>query len=221
MISAEEFMGHILLILLISFSSYSDQTTLKSYGKSKKIFWKKLYSSNSNKTLYCARSFSNRNGLNIEHVFAAAWMKRASGCRGGNRNACRRTSPRFNLMEADLHNLYPTVTKVNSARGSLIFDEINGPLYSQNCPIEISRSSVEPADFAKGQVARSVLYMQYEYDFNLDKVTGAHGFEDMLIKWHCTHPPTESELARNKQIFKIQRTNNPFILGEYDCSKVK
>lgn len=214
-------MGNLLLLLLISFSSYSDQTALKSYGKSKKIFWKKLYSSEQNRTLYCARPFSKKNGLNIEHVFAASWMKRASGCRAGNRSACRRTSPRFNLMEADLHNLYPTVTKVNSARGSLIFDEINSPLYSQSCPIEISNRSVEPADFAKGQVARSILYMQFEYDFDLDKITSTYGFEEMLIKWHCENPPTAKDVLRNAQIFKIQKTNNPFILGEYDCSKVK
>lgn len=217
-------MGNTLLILLISlvsFTSYADQTALENYSRAKKVFWKRLYSRDTNTTLYCGKTFNRRSGLNIEHVFAAAWMKRASGCRGGNRSACRRTSPRFNLMEADLHNLYPTVTKVNSARGSLIFDEINAPLYSKRCPIEIAKRSVEPADFAKGQVARAVLYMQNEYDFNLDKITNTYGFEEMLIKWHCNHSPTESEIARNEQIFRIQKTNNPFILGEYDCSKVK
>lgn len=211
-----------LLILALTaslFSSHADQNKLKTYGQAKKVFWSKLYSGSNNRSLYCNDQFDRRNGMNIEHVFAAHWMKATAGCKNGNRGDCRRESTRFNRMEADLHNLHPTRTKVNSARGSMFFAEIDAPKYSSQCPIEIGRNEVEPADFSKGKVARSVLYMQHEYGADLRRLGGS-GFEKMLIKWHCAHPPTAAEVARENKIFRIQNTHNPFILGEFDCSEV-
>jgi len=210
----------ILALTASLFSSHADQNKLKTYSAAKKVFWKKLYTSSDNRSLYCNESFERRNGMNIEHVFAASWMKRPAGCKNGNRGACRRKSERFNRMEADLHNLHPTRTRVNSARGSKFFAEIEAPTYSTACPIEIDDREVEPADFSKGKVARSILYMQHEYSVDLDKLGNGAGFERMLLKWHCEHPPTANEVARNDKIFRIQNTNNPFVLGEFDCSSI-
>ena len=209
----------LILILANTFPSYADQNKLKNYSESKKVFWKKLYPGE-HKTLYCQKAFKRRSGVNIEHVFAASWMKAVSGCKNGNRSACRRKSPRFNRMEADLHNLHPTIPKINSARGSLIFDEIEESPYSESCPFEIGKKSVEPSNFAKGMVARALLYMQYEYGADLNKITNRRDMEAMLLKWHCKYPPTSMERTREEKIFKIQNTHNPFVLGEYDCSNV-
>lgn len=209
-----------LMVFASLFSSHADQNRLKNYSEAKKVFWKKLYTGDDNRSLYCNESFVRRRGMNIEHVFAASWMKQAAGCKHGNRSDCRRRSPRFNKMEADLHNLHPTRPKINSARGSMVFAEIQAPKYSGQCPVEIGKRAFEPADFSKGKVARSILYMQYEYGVNLDKVVNTWGFEELLIKWHCKHPPTASEVARNDKIFRIQKTNNPFVLGEFDCSDI-
>jgi deoxyribonuclease-1 len=210
----------LLMVFASVFSSHADQNKLKTYGAAKKVFWKKLYSGNDNRSLYCNESFEHSNGMNIEHVFAASWMKLTAGCKNGNRGDCRRKSPRFNKMEADLHNLYPTRTGVNSARGSMVFAEIEERTYSNACPIEIGQGEVEPADFSKGKVARAVLYMQQEYGVNLRQIGGSNRFEEMLLKWHCKFPPTASEVERNDKIFSIQNTNNPFVLGEFDCSSI-
>lgn len=210
-----------LILVTTVFSSHADQNRLKNYSESKRVFWRKLYSGTDNRSLYCNDSFEKKRGMNIEHVFAASWMKLAVGCKNGNRSDCRRKSPRFNKMEADLHNLHPTRPRVNSARGSMVFAEIQAPKYSDECPIEIGQREVEPADFSKGRVARSILYMQYEYGVDLDRVANSSGFERMLIKWHCNSPPTPSEVSRNDKIFSIQNTNNPFVLGEFDCSDIK
>ncbi len=209
---------HILLALLVSFSAFSDQTQFHKYGAARKAFWGKLYSE-THKSLYCEKTFHGRSGFNIEHVFAASWMKEAiPKCSNKNRKECRRLSPRFNLMEADLHNMYPTVTTVNSARGSYIFTELDGEYITESCPLEMGDRAVEPPEYAKGKVARAILYMTHEYNINLDKATNSPGFERDLLNWHCAHPPTPTEIIRNDQIFNLQRTSNPFVLEDGPCS---
>lgn len=209
---------HTLLALLISFSAFSDQTQFPKYGDARKVFWKKLYS-DTHESLYCKKTFHGKSGFNIEHVFAAAWMKESiPKCRRKNRKECRRISPRFNLMEADLHNMYPTLTTVNSARGSYIFTELDGEYVKQDCPLEMGDRAVEPPEYAKGRVARAILYMTNEYSINLDKASNSPGFENELLRWHCEFPPTPTEIIRNDKIFNLQRTSNPFVLDDGFCS---
>lgn len=157
--------------------------------------------------------------MNIEHVFAAAWMKGSvPECRRLNRKECRRESRRFNLMEADLHNLYPTISKANTRRGSMIFGETEGEYYAYNCPLEIGDHVVEPPDYAKGKVARAVLYMTYEYNIDLDEVTNSPGFEREIMQWNCEFEPTMKEVIRNHRISGIQGTSNPFVLNRDFCN---
>ncbi len=209
---------HILLALIISFSAFSDQTQFSRYGFARQAFWKKLYSE-THESLYCKKTFHGKSGFNIEHVFAASWMKEAiPKCRRKNRKECRRLSPRFNLMESDLHNMYPTITTVNSARGSYVFAELEGEYVKQDCPLEMGDHAVEPPEYAKGKVARAILYMTHEYNIDLDKVTNSPGFEKDLLRWHCTYPPTPTEIIRNDKILKLQRTSNPFVLEQELCS---
>lgn len=209
---------HIILAFILSFAAFADQTRLPTYGVAKGYFWKTLYSK-THKSLYCNKIFHNKKGINIEHVFAAAWMRDAiPECRNRNRKECRHLSSRFNLMEADLHNMYPTLTTVNSARNSYVFDEIEGEFVKENCPLKIGDHVVEPPEYSKGHVARAILYMTYEYNIDLDKVTNSPGFENKVLDWHCKYPPSPKEIIRNNQIFKIQGTSNLFILDEDSCS---
>ena len=64
------------------------------------------------------------NRVNIEHVFPMSWVTRALSC--GTRQQCRNTSKMFNRIEADMHNLFPALSEVNSARSSFSFTKIGG-----------------------------------------------------------------------------------------------
>ncbi len=219
-------MRTLFLFLVISLTSHSqqsfaDQSRLLSYSESKRVFWSKLYQG-PGESLYCQRKFEKRYGLNIEHVFAASWMKNQANCPKMNRKSCRRFSPRFNLMEADLHNLYPAKNKLNSSRGNYPFTILEGGDPSPECDLEISKYGVEPAPHARGKIARSILYMEYEYGVNIDIDADSPGQKDLLLYWHCKSPVQEDDLIRNLKIVEIQGTSNPYIDGsiQIDCSKV-
>lgn len=210
------------LTLLISNLSYADQTGLTSYSQTKNIFWKQKYNLQTH-SLYCFESIGNhRNGFNIEHVFAASWMKRVAGCQNMNRRKCRQESARFNRMEADLHNLFPTVNKINSLRGDLAFGIIPGQA-NDRCDFEISNGEVEPGPRSRGEIARALLYMEKEYGADLNRDSGSSDLKKLALYWHCTYPVLQDEILRNEAILKIQKNSNPFVDGsvEVSCSNLK
>ena len=113
-------------------------------------------------------------------------------------------------MEADLHNLFPARTLVNSQRSNFAFAIIEGSA-NGDCDFEFDSTNrlAEPSPAARGQVARALLYYLDEYDIKWEKTP----IEDIdLIKyWHCISPVTNEEKQRNKLIESIQGTLNPYI----------
>lgn len=95
--------------------------------------------------------------INIEHAYPAQWLAEANGC--PNRNECEVEA--FDFAEADLHNLWPAVSRINSSRSNLAFGEIPGEdqrRFEGIC-LDYERTSgtgaiVEPRDDAKGDLAR-------------------------------------------------------------------
>jgi len=94
------------------------------YREAKSLFWERLYPKGY--TLYCRAKITQfrHNEINIEHVFPMAWVKNSLKC--GTRNECRDSSPLFNQIEADMHNLYPSLAKLNYARQAYRFGVIKG-----------------------------------------------------------------------------------------------
>ena len=174
-------------------------------------FYKELYPSGG-ETLYCAVPFTDRDRLNVEHALPASWMKAAAGCVWQSRDDCRRSSPLFNLMEADLHNLWPSLGTVNRARsnhrlGVIGADAIDS--YGKTaCDFEVDRSAglAEPAPSARGPLARSMLYMADTYGIVLPAAQRA-----VMLDWHCAYPVTGEERRRDDVIARIQHNRNPYI----------
>ena len=162
--------------------------------------------------LYCGWGFQGGSReVNIEHVFAAAWMKPVFGC--PSRDKCRQQSLGYNRMEADLHNLYPDLKETNSRRGSFSFGEVPGEAHEiTGCDFEVGRGGAanetvaEPRPEARGEVARAVLYMADAYGAEL-----ALEERELLAAWDREDPPSEVELARNERIAELQGTRNRFI----------
>ena len=132
-----------------------------SYLETLPVFWGELYPSGG-ETLYCGQRFARYDrSVNVEHVFPMRWVSRSLRC--GNRDQCRRHSARFNRIESDLHNLYPARKDINKARGSYPFGHIKGtrPMLP-DCDFEIDHHSrmVEPPPASRGEIARSMLYME-------------------------------------------------------------
>ena len=121
-------------------------------------------------------------------------------------------SAQYGFAEADLHNLWPALGRINSSRQDLEFGELPGETFRTKtdiCP-DYERSSgsgaiVEPQDSSKGNFARSIFYMAVFYDLPLMHEP------KMLARWHDEDPPSDEEQSRNDEIENHQGTRNPFI----------
>jgi len=203
-------------LLSLGLASYNDSNSnglnghsIENYREAKSLFWEKVYPKGY--TLYCRAKISqfNRDDINIEHVFPMAWVKNSLKC--GTRNECRENSSLFNQIEADMHNLYPSLSKLNYERQAYRFGVIKGEErnYGAKCDFEVSKRYrvAEPMPQVRGEVARAMFYMEHRYKqlFLYEKQA------DILLKWHKSDPPSKQEMSRNDKIEKIQGNRNPFI----------
>jgi deoxyribonuclease-1 len=188
--------------------SYVSGQRIVDYETARKVFWKKLYN-DGGKTLYCSKPLTSsyNKGVNIEHVFPASWMAYNLKC--GKRKQCRINSSLFNLIEADLHNLYPSRTDINKARSNYQFAIIRAEQRKfGSCDFEFDQRlrMAEPAPEARGRVARAMLYMAEEYDLYLK-----HKIKKLMNAWNKKYPPTNAEHVRNDRIEVLQGNRNQFI----------
>ena len=115
------------------------------------------------------------------------WTTKADSLRHGN---------------SDAHALRAADGPENSTRNNLHYGQYNGP--------------VATLGSFKGDVARSVLYMQIRYN-GLDIVngfpstTGQLGDLTTLLDWHRNDPPDDFEMNRNNVVYTWQKNRNPFI----------
>ena len=203
----------LLLAMLIAGYRQDSQSSSPSEGAStyreiRPLFWSKLYPRGGT-TLYCGKRFSSRHGkkINIEHVFPMSWVTKTLHC--GDRKKCRRTSRRFNQIEADMHNMYPALAKVNKTRSAMAYDLVKGETYYyKGCDFEVDfhKRKVEPSPSARGKIARAMLYMADAYNLKLFSKQ-----KKLLLKWHHANPPTREEKQRNRRIEEIQGKANRYI----------
>lgn len=184
------------------------QRGIESYEEARPLLWRQVYGGGG-RTLYCDQAFDAdyNPGLNIEHVFPMSWVTNALDC--GRRKACRETSDRFNQIEADLHNLFPSRTEINKARGAMPFGEIPGERRRfGDCDFEVDeeRRIVEPRPGARGDIARAMFYMRDTYGLVIFDDQGRR-----LKQWHRDDPVSDAERRRNDAIEPIQGTRNPYI----------
>jgi deoxyribonuclease-1 len=172
------------------------------------LFWGGVYP-DGGETLYCARRFGPSKGddINAEHVLPMSWAVRKLGC--GSRDRCRETSPEFNRIEADLHNLFPARRDINERRRSMPYGDIRGEARRfGECDFEVDerRRVAEPRTEVRGDVARAMFYMHDTYQI---PIYAKHG--RLLERWHREDPPGAEERRRNDVIERIQGTRNRFI----------
>lgn len=125
------------------------------------------------------------------------------------RKCCGKVNERFEKMEADLHNLVPSVGELNGDRSNLPFGIVAGEKRSYGaCDFEIDKTAriVEPAKKIRGDVARVWLYMNKIYGVSLSSNTKA-----MMNSWSNDDPPDAWEIERDKRIEAIQGNRNPFV----------
>ena len=202
-------MGCLLSGMLLAGMSGAHPSAPPDYDAARPLFWSKLYPQGG-ESLYCGSSFSGRRGrkFNVEHVFPMSWVINKLKC--GTRSQCRNRSKTFNKIEADLHNLYPSLKHINDARGSFRYGVISGEKrqFGKQCDFEVNfrKRVVEPRKSVRGEIARAMFYMKDKYDVVIFRKQG-----NLLLQWHEADPPSRLEKKRNDKIEKIQGNRNKFI----------
>lgn len=161
--------------------------------------------------------------LEWEHIMPASFFGRPRSCwTEGNplcvnskgkpykgRRCCTKMDEGFARMEADLHNLVPSVGELNGDRSALPYGLMAGePREYGRCDFEIDRvgDDVEPIDDARGDVARVWLYMSDAYNLELDPAQRRQ-FEE----WSGADPADDWERTRDRRIEAAQGNANPFL----------
>ncbi|HUE90807.1 endonuclease I family protein [Pseudomonas sp.] len=185
----------------------SGQNQIAGTKAATRIFWNQLYSQGGT-SLYCGQTFAGESGeLKTSPIYSTKQLKSALRCITNRQ--CGIMNPRYVYMAADLHNLYPALSRVEQARRNAQFGELDDKVPRKfediGCDMKTSFRLVEPRDDAKGNIARAIFYMHIEY--NLPMV----GQLQMYKKWHQMDPPDDEERARNDRIESLQGTRNRYI----------
>lgn len=175
------------------------------------VFWDELFPFGG-WTLYCGYRFEHdrktKDGkpVAIEHIYPAAEMMKQLGC--GSRMQCRESGNNiYTRMEADMHNLYPVWNALVTYRNGARFGEIAGEEWRfEDCDIEWRNGVLEPRPLARGNIARSMLYMHEQYRLGLEP-----GIVELMVRWHRADPPSNQEIERNDRIEAVQGNRNPFV----------
>lgn len=186
---------------------YQAQTQLRSYQHAIRLFWRDLYATGG-KTLYSLQTFgpNKPDWINVEHIFPMAWVVNELKCK--DRRACRRLE-KFNYIESDLHNLYPSRRDLNMLRASNRFGIIKGEiraLGSFNFKLDKKHRIVEPAPASQGEIARAMFHMAKTYKLKIYKKQA-----ETLAYWHKVDQPSNEEKRRNDLIEELQGTRNYYI----------
>ncbi len=148
-----------------------------------------------------------------EHIVPASNFGRARQCwQEGGRKYCKATDPVFSAMEADLHNLTPSVGEVNADRSNYRFGVLSG-ISAQHgaCPVRVSfkQRVVEPRDEIKGQIARVYFYMHDRYDLPMSRQ-----HQQLFMAWDRQFPVSAWERERDVRIARLMGHSNSFVTGE-------
>ena len=188
------------------------QTHLRSYQQAIRYFWRELYATGG-KTLYSQQQFgpTKPDWINIEHIFPMAWVVKALKCK--DRRDCRNHSTKFNYIESDLHNLYPSRRDLNMLRASHRFGSsklsVKGEMRiigSYDFKIDHKNRIVEPAPASQGEIARAMFHMSETYNLKIFAKQAK-----TLTYWNRIDQPSKEEMRRNDLIESIQGTRNYFI----------
>ncbi len=121
----------------------------------------------------------------------------------------------------DMHNIIRTINDLNVNRSNYKYID---SLTNDNDWFELKHNNYVnhkqklfiPNIVSRGFIARAILYMCKEYDYNHNKIIDKH----VLLNWYYSYPPCKCERYHNEVIKKFQNTNNIFITKYNKKTKV-
>lgn len=163
---------------------------------------------------------NRRNRVEFEHATPASYgnhfacYREAKQSQGGrrpdqmsSRDYCRNVDPAYARMEADAHNLFPSVGSINAIRWDKSYGVIPGEKREFGpCDFESNDKLAEPRDVVVGDVARATLYMSDVYGIRISRKN-----RQLFEAWNKMDPPDAFEKWRNRKILGFQGNTNHWI----------
>jgi len=124
------------------------------------------------------------------------------------RRCCEKIDASFQKAEAELYNLWPSVGIINALRSNFRYAALpnHTPTYGCNFTINPSERKVEPADSAKGIVARANLFMSDHYHIRLSPAQ-----RTLFNLWNQQFPPSQWEKTWANRVYQIEGYRNSYI----------
>ncbi len=140
---------------------------------------------------------------------------RSNGASFKGRECCKKSGvdDEFRRIEADLHNLVPSVGELNGDRLNHPYGIVSGePRKYGQCDFEVNLGDpvaervAEPVVVVRGDVARIWLYMSETYGIPVS-------VEDRLMftGWALVDPVDRWEILRDERIEAAQGNRNPYV----------
>jgi len=129
------------------------------------------------------------------------------------RRCAEKVNQEYRLMQSDMFNLYPAIGAVNASRSNYNFVMLPEEKSSfGRCEMKIENKKAEPPQNARGQIARSYIYMHETYK----KYKMSSQQKQLMNAWHKQFPVTKWECLRGQRIAQIQGNENKVL--EKSCS---
>lgn len=145
-----------------------------------------------------------------EHIVSAWQIGHQRQCwQSGGRANCSRNDKRFQLAEADLHNLVPAIGEVNADRSNFSFAWLPAQKSQYGAcqtQVDFKARKVMPRTQVRGMVARTHLYMSKRYQLRLSRQD-----QQLFQAWSKTYPVQEWERQRNQLIACVTGRGNEFV----------
>ena len=124
------------------------------------------------------------------------------------RKCVEKTNKDFQLMQADMYNLYPAIGAVNAIRSNFNYAELpEAQITFGSCPMKIAGKKAEPPQYTKGTIARTYLYFEEEYP----QYHMSGSMKKMMRAWDKMYPVDAWECERARRIQKQQKNTNRFV----------
>ncbi len=133
----------------------------------------------------------------------------SAGKKYAGRECCAKVDTKFKRIEADLHNLVPSVGELNGDRSNLPYGLVDGePRLYGACNFEIGGNPrvAEPPENVRGDVARIWFYMSETYGIRVSP-----SMTEMFRQWSEADPVDAFERTRNERVFETQGNRNHFV----------
>ncbi len=154
-----------------------------------------IFSSN-NPEIYNVKGLSIKSKFNpkptLEHIFPKCYMNKIS----------------YN----DMHNIFRCNGEINNMRSNYKYTDDWDlrnftKIHNTGNYISTKDKLFIPEEDSRGIIARTIMYMSYEYKYKYSKVIDT----DVLIDWCMSYPPSKMEIHHNNDAFRKQYKRNKFI----------